>query len=98
MNNNLLVYSLTVVIIVCCVLIIILAIKYKSSIEEDRDDVSTEEKPTTIGDVDSEEDECHTISRLMVYKRDNDVWICPFCETENELTRNTCCLCGKSKG
>ena len=96
MNNNLLVYSLTIVIIVCCVLIIILAIKYKSSIEEERGDESTEEKPTTIGDYDG--DECHTISRLMVYKRENDVWICPFCETENELTRNTCCLCQKSKG
>lgn len=40
-------------------------------------------------------DKNHTISRLYIYKLERKVWVCRYCETENEFTSQQCVVCGR---
>ena len=35
----------------------------------------------------------HIVSTIFVYEEKADMWICPSCETENSLSKKSCCIC-----
>ena len=37
------------------------------------------------------------VNVILKYKRDRDCWLCSVCETENEIIKEKCAVCGCKK-
>ena len=35
----------------------------------------------------------HMITKILIYEENSDIWTCPSCETENPLSKRSCCVC-----
>ena len=35
----------------------------------------------------------HMITTILIYEENSNMWICPSCETENPLSKHSCCVC-----
>lgn len=35
----------------------------------------------------------HIIATILICEENSDMWICPSCETENQLSKQSCCIC-----
>ncbi len=41
--------------------------------------------------------ENHKIKVMLKSKSDSIIWICPYCETENQTSESRCCVCYKER-
>ncbi len=44
-----------------------------------------------------EKENNHTLKKIYIYKEVNNIWVCPWCETENYISNINCCLCQYKK-
>lgn len=35
----------------------------------------------------------NSATTILIYEENPDIWICPSCETENPLSKQSCCIC-----